>query len=91
MHGINYFSANSDKKAAVVEWFNRTLKMAMWKYLYAKGSYNWTNVLDEIVSNYNETASTAPPLKPRDINKKNESQVSTTLFGYRFAESPLPV
>ena len=45
-HNIKYFSTNSDKKAAVVERFNRTLKTAMWKYFYSKGTYNgliyWT-------------------------------------------------
>ena len=33
-HEIKYFSTNSDKKAAVVERFNRTLKTAMWKYFF---------------------------------------------------------
>ena len=31
-HDIKYFSTNSDKKAAIVERFNRTLKTTMWKY-----------------------------------------------------------
>ena len=34
-HDIKYFSTNSDKKAAVVERFNRTLKTVMRKYFYA--------------------------------------------------------
>ena len=33
-HDIKYFSTNSDKKAAVVERFNRTLKTIMRKYFY---------------------------------------------------------
>ena len=31
-HDVNYFSTQSDKKAAIVERFNRTLKTMMWKY-----------------------------------------------------------
>ena len=38
-HGITYFSTKSNKKAAIVERFNRTLKTAMWKYFYTKGTY----------------------------------------------------
>ena len=40
-HDIKYFSTNSDKKAGVVERFNRTPKTAMWKYFYSKGTYKW--------------------------------------------------
>ena len=29
-------------------------------------------------------------MKPKDINKKNEDQVWTTLYGRIYAESPLP-
>ena len=29
-------------------------------------------------------------MKPKDINKKNEDQVWTTLYGYVNAELPLP-
>ena len=31
-HSVDYFSTQSDKKAAIVERFNRTLKTMMWKY-----------------------------------------------------------
>ena len=39
-HDVNYFSTQSDKKVAIVERFNRTLKTMMWKYFYSKGTYN---------------------------------------------------
>ncbi|CAB3995931.1 integrase core domain-containing [Paramuricea clavata] len=51
---INHFSTMSDKKAAIVERFNRKLKTAMWKYLDAKGTTRWVDVLDDLVSNHNE-------------------------------------
>ncbi|CAB3991167.1 integrase core domain-containing [Paramuricea clavata] len=54
-HDVRYFSTNSDKKAAIVERFNRTLKTMMWKYFYSKGTYNWVDVLDELTNNYNHT------------------------------------
>ena len=47
-HNVDYFSTKSDKKAAIVEMFNRTLKAMMWKYFYSKGTYNWIDVLDEL-------------------------------------------
>ena len=90
-HGIKYFSTNSDKKAAVVERFNRTLKTAMWRYFYAKGTYKWVDVLDKLVQNYNNTKHSAILMKPSAVTKKNEAEVWTTLFHHLIAaESPLP-
>ena len=89
-HDIKYFSTNSDKKAAVVERFNRTLKTAMWKYFYSKGTYKWIDILDQLVYNYNNTKHSTILMKPKDVNKKNEDEVWTTLYGHLYAESPLP-
>ena len=38
---IEYFSTDSDKKASIVERFNRTLKTRMWKYLTAHETRQW--------------------------------------------------
>ena len=52
-HNIEFFSTYSDKKAAVVERFNRTLKALMWKYFYSAGTYKWIDVLQDLTDNYN--------------------------------------
>ena len=69
-HDIKYFSTNSDKKAAVVERFNRTLKTSMWKYFYSKGTYKWIDILDDLVYNYNNTKHSVILMKPKDVNNK---------------------
>ena len=89
-HNVNYFSTKSEKKAAIVERFNRTLKTVMWKYFYSKGTYDWIDVLDELVENYNNTKHTTIHMKPKDVNRKNENEVWITLFGSGFGELPLP-
>ena len=89
-HNVNYFSTKSEKKAAIVERFNRTLKTAMWKYFYSKGTYDWVGVLDELVGNYNNTKHTTIHMKPKDVNRKNENKVWITLFGSNLGELPLP-
>ena len=62
-HGVEYFSTNSDKKAAVVERFN--------KYFYSKGTYNWIDVVDELVDNYNNTKHSTILIKPiRTLTKR---------------------
>ena len=74
-HGIRYFSTNSDKKAAVVEQFNKTVKKAIWKCFYSKGTYKWIDVIDQLVENDNNTKQSTILMKPRYVNKGNEAEV----------------
>ena len=89
-HNVEYFSTNSDRKAAIVERFNRTLKTSMWKYFYSKETYKWVDILDELVNNYNQTKHSSILMKPADVNKFNKDQVWITLYGYPLGDFPLP-
>ena len=89
-HNVEYFSTNSDRKAAIVERFNRTLKTSIWKYFYSKGTYNWINILSKLVNNYNQTKHSSILMRPADVNKSNKDQVWITLYGYPLGDLPLP-
>ena len=89
-HSVEYFSTNSDRKAAIFERFNRTLKTAMWKYFYSKGTYKWIDILDELTNKYNQTKHSSILMKPADVNKSNKDQVWLTLYGYGLGQSSLP-
>ena len=81
-HNVHYFSTQSDKKAAIVERFNRTLKTKMEKYFYSKGTRNWIDVLDDLTKNYNNTKHSSIHMKPKDVDKTNENMVWVTLYGH---------
>ena len=87
---MNYFSTKSEKEAAIVERFNRTLKTMMWKYFYSKGTYDWIDVLDDFIENYNDTKHGSIHMKPKDVNKTNENVVWVILYGSALGELPLP-
>ena len=89
-YNVNYFSTKSEKTAAIVERFNRTLKTIMRKYFYSKGTYNWVDVLDELTENYNSTKHGSILMKPADVNKFNENLVWVTLYGSAVGKPPLP-
>ena len=89
-HNVHYFSTNSDRKAAIVERFNRTLKTSMWKYFHKEGTHNWIDVLDELTDNYNHTKHSSILMKPADVTETNKDQVWLTLYGHRLGEFPLP-
>ena len=87
---IEYFSTKSDKKAAIVERFNRTLKTMMWTYFYSKKTYQWIDVLDDLVHNYNNTKHSSILMKPAEVNPDTESQVVVTLYGHAIGDLPIP-
>ena len=84
--GIEWFSSKSDKKAAVVERYNRTLKDRMWKYFTAKETHKWIDVLDDFVHDYNNSFHTSIGMKPVDARKgENEGAVWYNLYGVHLA------
>ncbi|XP_070161396.1 uncharacterized protein [Polyergus mexicanus] len=50
---INHYSTYSDKKAAIVERFNRSLKELMWKQFSIQGNYKWVDILPNLLNIYN--------------------------------------
>ncbi len=89
-NNIEYFSTNSERKAAIVERFNRTLKTSMWKYFYSKGTYTWVDILDDLTDNYNHSKHRTIMMKPADVNKSNKDRVWITLYGYVQGDFPIP-
>lgn len=73
---INHYSTYSDKKAAIVERFNRTLKSAMYKQFSERGSYVWYDILPKLIKKYNETVHRTIGIKPIEVNKQNEDEIA---------------
>ena len=89
-HNVEYSSTNSDRKAAIAERSNRTLKTAMWKYFYSKRTYKGVDILNELTNNYNQTKHSRILIKPTDVNKSNKDHVWLTLYSYGLGDFPLP-
>ena len=85
-YNIKYFSSYSDKKATVVERFNRTLKTIMWKYFDANNTHKWLDVLDSLVKNYNNNVNRGIGMKPLDVNQENKHEIWIRLFGQPVGE-----
>ena len=79
--GIHWFATENEKKAQVVERFNRTLKSKMYKYFTAKGTKTWINIIDELVYNYNNSYHRSIKMTPVEGSlKKNSKIVYNNLF-----------
>ena len=85
--GIHWFHTYSDKKASVVERFNRTLKGLMWKYFTYKGTHRWVDQLPQFLENYNSTVHSSIKMKPRDVTPENDHRAFQVLYGHEMATS----
>jgi hypothetical protein len=79
--GIHLYFIYSDKKAAIVERFNRTLKEKMWRFFTKNKTKRYIDVLDKLVDSYNNTFHRAILMKPNEVSKQNESSVFFNLYG----------
>lgn len=78
---IQHFTTDSDKKAAVVERFNRTIKSRIWKYFTAKRTRRYVDVLQDFVRAYNSSKHRSINMKPEDVRPKHQTEIWRRLYG----------
>ena len=72
-HSIHHYTVYSQFKAAYVERFNRTVREKLNRYFTHTGKKVWHNVLQDVISTYNNTKHRGLLNKrPNDVTKENE-------------------
>lgn len=78
---VNYYTTNNpDIKASIVERFQRTLKMKMWRYFTHKNTYRYINILQDLVHSYNHSFHTSIKMKPCEVSSENIMTVWCNLY-----------
>jgi transposase InsO family protein len=72
--GVELFSTNSDKKAALVERFNRTLKARIYKHFTAWKTRRYVDVLQDIVDGYNQSYHRTIGRRPADVVTEDDAK-----------------
>ena len=78
--GVDFYTANNDVKAAIVERFNRTLKGRMYRYFTAKNTLRYIDDLQDFVDSYNNTYHRSIGMRPSEVNPENADAVRKKLF-----------
>jgi transposase InsO family protein len=81
-HGIQHFASNSDKKAAIVERFNRTLKNRIFAYFTANNTTRYVDVLGDIVAGYNASYHRSIGMRPADVDNDEAAQKAWSALFY---------
>ena len=79
-YDVDLIFSQSDKKACVVERFNRTLKSRMWRYFSSTGYFHYISQLEDFVRNYNSTSHSSIKMAPKDVNISNYKDAWENLY-----------
>lgn len=78
---INYYTTNNpDIKASIVERFQRTLKMKMWRYFTHKNTHRYIDILQHLIYAYNHGYHSSIKMCPSDVNSTNIKTVCNNLY-----------
>ena len=82
---IEIYSTENEEKSSIVERWIRTMKEKMWKYFTDNNTYNYMNVLPDLVKDYNNTVHSSIKMTPIEASKKkNELTVWRNLYPDRY-------
>lgn len=81
---IEMYSTFTDKKASIIERFNRTLGDKLKPIIYQ--NIPWVERLPEIIQTYNNTYHRTIKMKPSEVNKKNENTLLNTVYCHAFTD-----
>src|SRR5271154_2538213 len=78
---INFYSThNEDIKCSLLERWHRTIRGSMWRYFTFKRTYKYTDVLQKLITSYNNTYHRTIKMAPNEINADNYMDVWGTLY-----------
>ena len=77
---IRFFTIFSERKASIVERFNRTIKGIMFRLFTRNNNRRYIDFLNEIAHRYNSSYHRSIKMKPIEVSKENEAQVWINLY-----------
>jgi hypothetical protein len=80
---VDLISTENEEKSCIVERWNRTMKDRMFKYFTANNTRRYVDVLDDMVTQYNNTKHSAIKMTPvQASNPENLYRTYMNLYGY---------
>ena len=75
----HYSTRNMDKKATIAERFIRTLKDKIYRFLTFSSGFRYSDVLQKIVQQYNNTIHSSIGIEPSRVNYSNQEEIFNRL------------
>ena len=77
---VEFFVTESERKASIVERFNRTLKTRMYKYFTARNTYRYIDALQDLVLGYNHSKHRSIGMKPVNVRPRHQHAIRRKLY-----------
>lgn len=88
-YNIELFSVYSEKKAAIVERFQRTLQEKLYRVFTFQGHHKWIEILPQLTEAYNQSYHRSIKMRPTDVSKQNETNVWLNQYA-SIEKNPIP-
>ena len=88
---VRHFVTYNETKDQIVERFNRTLGMRMWRYCTLKSSHRYVDVLSELARGYNASYRRSIGMRPDQVTDNNALEVWRRLYGKLLVKQERPV
>ena len=80
-HNITLYHTQNEEKSSIVERWNKTMKIKMWKMFSVNNNTIYWDKLDKLVDDYNNRKYSSIKMTPTEASKKvNEKQVFANLY-----------
>jgi len=79
--GSKLYHTYSEKKAAIVERVQRTLRQRLGRLFTANEDYNWINHIDDVVSSYNNSYHRTIGMAPAKVTEADIERICKRMFG----------
>ena len=89
-HDIRHYSTHSDKKAAMVERFNRTFKQTLVDYAIHTRQLRFMDHLNDFVNAYNARFHRTIKMAPQDVTVCNQYEVYNRVYGKYISKEHFP-
>ena len=73
--GPKLYHTYTDKKAAIVERVQRTLRGRLGRLFTKRGNFKWIDKIDDIVTAYNNTQHSSIKMKPADVDEEHIANI----------------
>ena len=80
-YDITLYPTFSDLRASICERFNRTLKGKMWIQFSLRGTYKLTDIVNDLLFDYNNIKHRRIGMKAKDVTARNETSLLRNVYG----------
>lgn len=74
------YISKGDKKGAIIERFNRTLKSRLQMFFTETGKHTWIDSIQLFIANYNDSYHTSIGMAPSSVTLSNQDKVYSKLY-----------